>query len=170
MTPEGARQTLMLAGRTHDTAPYGWVGHQGKLEDYISTTVTRLGGIGIDYDAASALARFVEAAPTPSLDRSGDVARGRAIFFSAEQGCATCHVGGGGTDGALHVLDPAARDPGKGFDTPSLRFVAGTAPYFHDGRYATLDDLLADRTIHMGNPGALSAGARADLLSFLRSL
>jgi cytochrome c peroxidase len=27
-------------------------------------------------------------------------------------------------------------------DTPSLRFVSGTAPYFHDGRHATLADLL----------------------------
>ena len=28
------------------------------------------------------------------------------------------------------------------FDTPSLQFVGGTAPYFHDGRYPTLIDLL----------------------------
>ncbi len=170
MTPDGPRQTLMLAGRTHDTAPYGWSGHQGKLEDYISTTVSRLGGIGLDYHASSALARFVEGAPTPSLEGAADVERVRAIFFGAEQGCASCHVGGGGTDGALHVLDPGSKPSAKGFDTPSLRFVAGTAPYFHDGRYATLEALLADRTSHMGQPGALTVADRADLLAFLRSL
>jgi len=32
------------------------------------------------------------------------------------------------------------------FDTPALRWVAATPPYFHDGRHATLLDLLRDPT------------------------
>ena len=60
-------------------------------------------------------------------------------------GCAGCHVGGAGTDGNAH-------DVGSGavLDTPSLRFVSGTAPYFHDGRFDTLADLLAKTSATMG--------------------
>ena len=39
----------------------------------------------------------------------------------------------------------ADRDPK--FETPTLRFVSGTAPYFHDGRYRTLRELLVEGVI-----------------------
>jgi hypothetical protein len=55
-------------------------------------------------------------------------------------------------------------------DTPSLRFLSGTAPYFHDGRYATIEALLADPTSRMGDLSTLSAGDRAALAAYLRSL
>jgi len=43
-TPSGPRQTPMLAGRLDGTAPYGWEGAKATLHDYISNTVTTLGG------------------------------------------------------------------------------------------------------------------------------
>ena len=74
------------------------------------------------------------------------------------------------------TLDPADR---YAFKTPSLRNVAGTAPYMHDGSLATLEDVV-DFYDHGGGaaPGkskALSAlGLDADekraLVAFLRSL
>ena len=57
-----------------------------------------------------------------------------------------------------------------GFDTPSLRFVSGTAPYFHDGRYATLRDLLASTDHDMGHTMHLSHGEREALAAYLESL
>ena len=46
------------------------------------------------------------------------------------------------TDGLRHdVKSRAAKDNHAEFDTPSLRFIARSAPFFHDGRYASLDEL-----------------------------
>jgi len=77
------------------------------------------------------------------------------------------------------------------FRTPSLRNVAVTAPYFHDGTAATLDDVIdhyaaGGRTItegpHAGNGAEnpykdvlikgfeITAQERADLIAFLESL
>lgn len=68
------------------------------------------------------------------------------------------------------------------FKTPSLRNVARTAPYSHQGRFATLDDVLhfystLEGMLPAGHhaesilvPLDLSAGEREDLLAFLRSL
>lgn len=67
------------------------------------------------------------------------------------------------------------------FKVPSLRNVADTAPYLHDGQLATLDDVVdhystlnLDRLHADGEqilkPLQLGDGERADLLAFLRSL
>ncbi len=171
-TPEGPRQTLMLSGRTAGTAPYGWVGHKGTLDAYVENTVLRLGGKGLAPDQVRALVAFIENAPVPPVGKveGGAAARGREIFFDAEQGCATCHVGGAGTDGATHVLGKHPADQGDRFDTPSLRFLRGTGPYFHDGRYDTLEELLSDPLSSMGRSKALSKPDQAALAAYLRTL
>jgi cytochrome c peroxidase len=65
--------------------------------------------------------------------------------------------------------------------TPSLRNVALTAPYMHDGRYATLEevvehydrggdpDAVGTRDIHI-KPLGLTAAEKADLVAFLKTL
>ena len=86
------------------------------------------------------------------LEKSGlDVFRGRG-------GCTTCHLGPSFTDEQFHntgvawhdgrLLDPgrfnvtgAPRDRGA-FKTPTLREVARTAPYMHDGSLATLEAVV----------------------------
>jgi cytochrome c peroxidase len=60
------------------------------------------------------------------------------------------------------------------FRTPSLRGVASTAPYMHDGSVKTLDEAL-DREIYYrslstGRPLNLSVEERKDLLAFLQTL
>ena len=77
-------------------------------------------------------------------------------------GCARCHAGDaqislaprnigldefeGSVDGSLETLDRAAgADPGAGdgrFKAPSLRNVAIRPPYMHDGRFATLREVI----------------------------
>jgi len=60
------------------------------------------------------------------------------------------------------------------FRTPSLRAVASTAPYMHDGSVKTLDEAL-DREVYYrglsaGQPLSLSVEERKDLLAFLQTL
>lgn len=71
------------------------------------------------------------------------------------------------------VVTRQPRDIGK-FKTPSLRNVALTAPYMHDGSVATLQDALDVevyyRTLETGTPLILTPNEKADLLELLRSL
>src|SRR5258708_24038456 len=46
-TPDGPRQTIMLAGRLASTAPYGWMGAHANLNVHLTTTFQRLGGTGL---------------------------------------------------------------------------------------------------------------------------
>ena len=57
------------------------------------------------------------------------------------------------------------------FDTPTLRGIADSAPYLHDGSAATLDDVFR-LAPHMVGPAAaaLSAEGRSPLIAYLRSL
>jgi hypothetical protein len=51
-----------------------------------------------------------------------------------------------------------------------LRFVAGTAPYFHDGRYPSLTALLTGTKTTMGHTAQLDDHGRAALEAYLRTL
>ncbi len=120
-------------------------------------------------------------------------------LFTGKAGCVSCHTGQDFTDELFHNVGigvPADGKPAEGADTgrmrvtkdpadayrfrtPTLRNVAKTAPYFHDGSAATLeqavrvmagggkrvpgiDPLLQDRK--------LSNAEIADLVAFLESL
>jgi cytochrome c peroxidase len=64
--------------------------------------------------------------------------RGMKTFTRA--GCQHCHGGPMLSDFKLHVIGaPGER---QAFRTPSLRNLAHTAPYMHNGRLRTLDDVL----------------------------
>jgi cytochrome c peroxidase len=69
------------------------------------------------------------------------------------------------------TLSPA--DIGK-FKTPSLRNVALTAPYMHDGSIKTLEEAVELELYGRGNtlnyPIALTANEKLDLISFLHAL
>lgn len=69
------------------------------------------------------------------------------------------------------TLDP--RDIGT-FRTPSLRNVALTAPYMHDGSVATLSEAVDEELYRRGRilryPIPLTVSERRDLLAFLTSL
>jgi cytochrome c peroxidase len=83
-------------------------------------------------------------------------------LFRGKASCTTCHAAGTFVDGLFHDVglghdaegSPIAdADRGRGkiseqpiddnkFRTPTLRNVAKTAPYFHDGRTATLEEAV----------------------------
>src|SRR5688572_16123421 len=111
--------------------------------------------------------------PAGSFDAAG-AERGRVLF---DRTCATCHVGGSGTDnntGALHApaetgMDGAyaARTTNKAYRTTPLRGLWQHPPYFHDGSAATLADVVAhyNRVRTLG----LTADQQRDLVEYLKS-
>ena len=56
------------------------------------------------------------------------------------------------------------------FRTPTLREVGQSAPYFHDGRYATLRALLTGSDGNMGHTNHRSSTELDALEAYLRSL
>lgn len=71
-----------------------------------------------------------------------------------------------------YVVTRMPQDIGR-FRTPSLRAVARTAPYFHDGSVATLGEAMAIEIYYRGSADravALSIEEQRDLLAFLESL
>lgn len=117
---------------------------------------------------------------------NADEQQGYHLFTSL--GCVACHqginIGGnlfqkfgifgvpkGGpkiTDNGRYTVTKNDRDRGV-YRVPSLRNVAITAPYFHDGRAATLEAALDTMAQHqLGRP--LDAGERGLLVKFLNTL
>ncbi|MFT3839939.1 MAG: hypothetical protein QM723_23330 [Myxococcaceae bacterium] len=286
------RQTMLLAGRLADTAPYNWQGTTRSLEENIAQTTQRLGGNGLAKEEQHALARFlVEGLRPVTLPKATDTAvveRGRALFHDEAVGCASCHPSDGAfTDSRTHDIEsvrkaeheelsqhaaqraaqnaplsnvfgvsgvssfgssslgglgnlngssglglgglgtglglrgigtgargvgglgssrptrkvtvttpamvrsriassmaklmpppPAPMTPVKpevtsndlSFDTPSLRSLAVSAPYMHDGAYPTLEKLLEENHDRMGETSALSPEDIAALAAYLRTL
>jgi DNA-binding beta-propeller fold protein YncE/mono/diheme cytochrome c family protein len=176
-TPDGPRNPPMLAGRLEHAAPYGWLGSTPTVAGHLKKTLGRLGGKGLpdaDRDALVAYLKAMKPPPVDPADGTGvaDVADGKRIFESEEAGCTSCHGDDGASpDGLTHnVRSWANRDVRGDFDTPSLRFIGGTAPYFHDGRYASLRALLEHTQGAMGQKKRLSARERDALEAYVRSL
>ena len=163
-------QTPILAGRIVNTHPYKWDGGDKDLTTSLTMTMKRLGGRGLGAAQTAQLAAYISMLPSvraPTRD-APTVARGKKLFDSAEMGCRTCHDGAALTDQSRHKL---AGDLAES-DTPSLRGLAASAPYFHDGSAATLEALLRDRgAVHgMSETSRMSDKDLADLVSFLETL
>ena len=94
------------------------------------------------------------------------------MFRSEKTGCASCHGADGDLpDGSQHdVKSRGAADTQARFDTPSLKLVGGSAPYFHDGRYPDLKTLLVKSDGKMGHTKHLSTADLADLEAYLETL
>jgi DNA-binding beta-propeller fold protein YncE len=173
-TPSGPRRTKALAGLLVGAAPYSWDGESANLHAQLESTIERLEGQGglraIERDA---LVAYVSSLPGPPrvLDSDAVVERGALLFASAETGCSSCHSGDQKSDGARHAVSSASdADATARFDTPSLAFVSGRAPYFHDGRYGTLRDVLTAKGDKMGRTSQLSERDLVALEAFLRTL
>jgi DNA-binding beta-propeller fold protein YncE len=182
------RQTPMLAGRVAARGPYGWYGRESILEQRLTVGFGQHGGgfWGVratdQVGRAEAIAAFLRRGlVTPPKERRALTAieqRGEEIFGSAETRCATCHFPGTDyTDRSVVSLGippwrplftTEARD--QTYKTPSLLFVGGTPPYFHDGRAATLADLIDQNDDHMGRTRQLSRDDRAALAAFLATI
>ncbi|HEX3345159.1 MAG TPA: cytochrome C peroxidase, partial [Polyangiaceae bacterium] len=174
-TPDGPRRTIMLAGRVKGTAPYAWNGTEDDLRVHLSTTFDRLNGAGgLKSVELQALTAYVESLAPPVAQAAApdaQVQHGAELFASAEVGCASCHAGALGTDNLRHdVKSKTEADKAGEFNTPSLHLVGGTGPYFHDGRYKTLHDLLTATRDDMGHTSQLSPRDLEAIEAYLRTL
>jgi mono/diheme cytochrome c family protein len=171
----GPRQTPTLLGRL-GRGPYAWQAKHARLQDNMRETMGRLGGGGMSDAEVDDLAAYVQgglvtpARPRPALDALA--ARGKALFTSEAVGCSGCHhLETEASDRALHdVGSRAPSDAATTFRTPPLLHVGFTAPYFHDGRYATLEQLLDDNLDRMGQTTHLDRADLGALAAFLRTL
>jgi cytochrome c peroxidase len=130
----------------------------------------------------SAFDRYVFAGDSSALDANQK--RGMALFFSARTGCSACHGGinfAGEWVDREHVEAKAVfADTGTGekVRVPTLRNLEFTAPYMHDGRFATLDAVLDHYEKLSSDPAAdsrlrhapLTTDERDALREFLASL
>jgi DNA-binding beta-propeller fold protein YncE len=174
-TPEGPRRSIMLASRVSNTSPYSWDGSEHTLEEHLDLTFDRLHGAGgLRSLEEQALTAYVSSLVPPPPLRLGDeakVARGKQLFSSADVGCSKCHSGPDATDNLHHDVQSKTKfDEATAYNTPTLKFVGGTGPYFHDGRYNTLADLLKGEDGKMGHTSQLSGDDLGALETYLRSL
>ena len=125
---------------------------------------------------------------------SASAQRGRELFFSQKANCTACHVGANFTDELYHNLgvgldkpkpdlgrfEQTKQDKDRGaFKTPTIRNVALTGPYMHDGSQKTLEEVVEwyDKG---GHPNAhlsdkikklnLTPQEKADLVAYMKSL
>jgi YVTN family beta-propeller protein len=160
-----------------DTAPYGWHGTSPTLADRVTGTLRHLHRHEPAGSEVADLAAYLGtlAPPRPLPRRAADrpaVERGRALF-EGKGGCASCHRGDSLQDGKVHdVGTRTAQDAKDRFDTPSLRGVARSAPYLHDGRAATLEEVFTRHNAarRHGSAHRLTADELRDLVAYLKGL
>lgn len=171
----GPRQTPTLVGRLA-RGPYAWQAKHHRLQDNMRETITRLGGFGLsDADLDELAAYLQKGLIAPAREQRALNAlekRGRALFTSEAVGCSGCHhLETEASDRSLHDVGSRSRtDAASTFRTPPLLWVGHTAPYFHDGRYATLEQLLEDNLDRMGQTTQLSSDDLRAIAAFLRTL
>ena len=144
--PNG-RNTPTLWG-VGERAVFGWAGQAPTLEDSIrGIIVNRMKGPEPSKETLAALVAYVRTLNypknwqvkedgTPSDNASAAVKHGYDLYVG-DGGCATCHQ--------LPSFDKRSKDDigtGGKFKVPALRAVASTAPYFHDGRTASLREAV----------------------------
>ena len=116
--------------------------------------------------------------------------RGQKLFFGKAH-CSACHAGPNFTDNSFHNvgvgMDQKDFDKGRAdisklsgdtgaFKTPTLREIAKSGPYFHDGSAKTLEDVI-DHYAKGGIPNEwldeeifnikIAPGEKADLVKFM---
>jgi cytochrome c2 len=113
--------------------------------------------------------------PPAGTFKADAAARGKSVF---ERTCATCHVGGSGTDndsGKVHKASEtgmdekyALRTKTGAYRTTPLRGLWQHPPYFHDGSAKDLEDVVE----HYDRALSLELGdlQRQDLVEYLKSL
>jgi len=100
--------------------------------------------------------------------------RGRDLFNRPELGCITCHPPPLYTDHKRHDVGTTTGNEkiGPAYDTPSLRGLYDSAPYFHDGSAATLDETLTRPSPKSEHDlrNLLTNDQLEDLITFLKAL
>jgi cytochrome c peroxidase len=200
---KGPIQNPLEMGSTHE----GTVKRIAGVKGYAPLFKAVFGDEKVDIDrVAKAIATFERTVLTGNspYDRwqAGDMeamseaaVRGHALFNNSAKGnCAICHDGFNFSDSDFHNLGVGLRtakpdlgrfevtklEKDKGaFRTPTLRNLADTAPYMHDGSEKTLEAVVAfynkggEKNPHLDgriHPLGLSPEESADLVAFMNAL
>jgi len=141
--PKNTKSMLM----SHQTPPVMSRGVRDKAETAVRSGMKFIQFAVRPEEDAVAIDEYLKsmtAVPSPVGADAEATKRGEAVFNKA--GCAACHPAPLYTDMQKYDLGTGLYgDAGQPFDTPTLIEVWRTAPYLHDGRAATMRDML---TIH----------------------
>ena len=169
-------KSLLLA---HKTPPSMSTGVRANAEAAVRSGIHNILFMEPAEEDASAIDEYLKALaplPSPHVERgkwSQAAKRGEKVFFSAEVGCAQCHSGPLYTDMQTYDVGTKGRlDRAGEFDTPGLNELWRTAPYLHDGRSATVRDMLTtdNRKDAHGRTSQLTEEEIVDLEAFLLCL
>ena len=158
-----------------DSAPSMWGGVRKDFDAAVAAGQRFLGFLPQpdNHVALLAFLRVARQAPNPfaPAEDPAQIARGEQIFFEAA--CVFCHVPPAFRDGKAHeIVSPGPTDLRREFVTPSLRECYRTAPYLHDGRAATLEEIFTDHDPELVHATGvdLTADELNDLVAYLRTL
>jgi mono/diheme cytochrome c family protein len=175
--PPKLRRTPPAWGLHTELRPLHWDGEFPTGPALVEATVHGLmGGLGLLVDTEAVGAFMAEQAPPvprPTAPEERDlVEQGAALFSTA--GCVDCHSGPHGTDGQPHDVLAPSNDPDGELVlayTPSLTAVRSRAPFLHDGRAASLEELLTthNREDAHGRTSELDQAQIAALVRYLES-
>jgi cytochrome c peroxidase len=158
LTIDNVAKAIASFERTLVTGPTPWDYHleRKKLETAFAADIEDLEAFKKeDPENYDKYARAKEASDKHPISESA--VRGGELFFSEKAGCTACHVGANFTDEKYHNLgvgmDAEKPDLGRyeitkvekekgAFKTPTVRNVAMSAPYMHDGSQKTLEEVV----------------------------
>jgi len=163
----------------HKTPPAMATGVRPSAEAAVRAGITHILFAQCRDEEAAAMDEYLKSlrpVPSPYLVNGGlspAARRGKRLFFSNRVGCATCHPAPLYTD--LRMYDVASKSPydyRKEFDTPALAETWRTAPYLHDGRYTTIEELIikGKHGKERGDVGSLTREEIRDLVAYVLSL
>jgi YVTN family beta-propeller protein len=177
-SPDGKGEhlnTRALQG-VRDTMPFGWRGESETLQGRAKNTMRDVHKHQLSDAAASAIAAYLETLDPPRpLPRDPKdapaIARGAALF-NGKGNCKSCHRGPEYTSESPRAVIQDHHQKWTPFDVPSLRGVGRTAPYLHDGRAATLEEifLIHNPQKRHGRAHELTRPELNDLITFLKSI
>ncbi len=167
-------KSMLLA---HQTPRAMWLGVRADAETAVRAGITHIQfSVRPEEDALAIDAYLKSLTPVPSPflvdgELSQAARRGKQLFATA--GCIDCHPAPLFTDLETHdVGTPKGQDAGKPVDTPQLVEVWRTAPYLHDGRAATMREVITtfNHADTRGKTSHLTEEEITDLVEYLLSL
>jgi len=188
LTIENVGKAIATFERTLVTGPSPWDYYE-QLVPFRDVDLEAL-----EEESPEAFARYKELlAASEAHPMSDSAKRGRDLFFNDKGGCSACHVGANLTDEKFHNLGVgmAAAEPDLGrfvvsgeekdkgaFKTPTVRNIAHSGPYMHDGSQQTLAEVV-EWYAKGGHPNQwldekvkkldLTAQDKADLVAFMEA-